>query len=222
MRIVCLDLEGVLIPEIWVALAERTNVGELRATTRDLPDYDELMRHRLSVLDAHGLGLADLRAAAADLAPLEGVASFLDALRPRAQITVLSDTFYELASVLMPSLGNPMLVCHSLRVDDRGRITGWSLRQADPKARAVAAFQALNAHIVAAGDSYNDITMLRQADAAFLFCPSEPVARAYPEFVVCRDYPTLLGHIERAWASADISADTSDASDTAAAAAAAE
>lgn len=202
MRIVCLDLEGVLVPEIWIALAERTGIDALRATTRDLPDYDELMAHRLSVLDAHGIGIGDVRAAAATLAPLDGAAAFLDGLRGRAQVAILSDTFYEFAEPLMASLGNPMLLCHSLDIADDGRIAGYRLRQTDPKRRAVAAFQSLNAHVVAAGDSYNDISMLRQADAGILFRPPDAVAREHAEFPVCRDHDALHGRIERIWSGA--------------------
>ena len=198
------------MPEIWVALAGRTGIDSLRLTTRDLPDYDELMAHRLEVLDSHGLGLADLRAAAADLAPLDGAAALLDALRARAQIAVLSDTFYEFAAPLMPRLGNPMLFCHSLRVDADGRIAGYRLRQDDPKRHAVAAFQGLNGHVVAAGDSYNDVSMLAQADAGFLFRPSEPVRRAHPEFPVCRDHAALRDRIERVWSEAGAPAHTAE------------
>ena len=202
MRIVCLDLEGVLVPEIWIALAERTGIEALRATTRDLPDYDELMRHRLSVLDAHGLGIGDVRAATAAMAPLDGAPAFLDGLRGRAQVAILSDTFYEFAEPLMASLGNPMLLCHSLDIADDGRIAGYRLRQTDPKRRAVAAFQGLNAHVVAAGDSYNDISMLRQADAGILFRPPDAVAHEHAEFPVCRDHDALHGRIERVWSGA--------------------
>ena len=201
MRIVCLDLEGVLVPEIWVALAERTGIDALRLTTRDKADYGALMAHRLSTLDAHGLGLADLQSAAAELDPLDGAVPFLDALRrAQAQIAVLSDTFYELAGPLTAKLGHPMLMCHSLETTESGRISGYSLRQEDPKRRAVAAFRSLNGHTAAAGDSFNDISMLEQADAGFLFRPSDNVARAHPQFPVCRDYADLLGRIEGAWA----------------------
>lgn len=207
MRLVCLDLEGVLTPEIWIALAERTGIDALRATTRDLPDYDELMTHRLEVLDAHELGLADLRAAAASLAPLEGAAAFLDALRARAQVAVLSDTFYECSGPLMAGLGHPMLLCHRLRVAEGGRIAGYALRQEDAKRRAVAAFQGLGAHVVAAGDSYNDVAMLAHAEAGFLFRPSGAVRRDYPQFPVCDDHHALLDRIERVWSALDDAAE---------------
>ncbi len=199
MRIACLDLEGVLAPEIWVALAERTGVDALRLTTRDVPDYGELMARRLAILDERGLRLADLRAAAGALAPLAGAAEFLDRLRARAQVAVLSDTFYELAGPLMARLGNPMLFCHGLEVDGAGRVAGWRPRQDDPKRRVVAALQGLNARVAAAGDSYNDVSMLRQADAGFLFRPSGAMARAHPEFPVRRDYAALARSIEEVW-----------------------
>lgn len=202
LRIVCLDLEGVLVPEIWVALAERTGIDALRATTRDMPDYDALMAHRLGVLDEHGLGLADLRAAVAGVAPFESAPAFLDGLRERAQIAILSDSFYELASPLMARLGNPMLLCHSLRVGADGRVAGYAPRQDDPKRRAVIAFQNLAAHVVAAGDSYNDISMLEQADAGFLFRPSDAVRRDHPRFPVCHDHTALRRRIEAVWSGA--------------------
>ena len=202
LRIVCLDLEGVLVPEIWAALAERTGIDALRATTRDEPDYDALMAHRLGVLEGHGLGLPDLHEAVAELAPFRGAPAFLDSLRARAQIAILSDSFYELTGPLMARLGNPMLLCHSLRVEADGRIAGYALRQGDPKRRAVAAFQNLAAHVVAAGDSYNDIAMLEQADAGFLFRPSDTVRRDHPRFPVCHDYAALRGRIEAVWSGA--------------------
>ena len=202
LRIVCLDLEGVLVPEIWVALAERTGVDALRATTRDMPDYDALMAHRLGVLDDHGLGLPDLRAAAAGIAPFESAPAFLDGLRKHAQIAILSDSFYELAGPLMARLGNPMLLCHSLRVEADGRVAGYAPRQDDPKRRDVVAFQSLAAHVVAAGDSYNDVSMLEQADAGFFFRPSDPVRRDHPQFPVCHDHAALRGRIEAAWSGA--------------------
>lgn len=191
MYVACLDLEGVLIPEIWIGLAERTGIDALRATTRDIPDYDELMSLRLGLLDQHGLTARDLDAVVGELAPLEGAADFLDWLRSQCQVAILSDTFYELANPLMVQLGNPMLMCHRLEIDDAGRVAGYRLRQKDPKRRAVEAFQALNFRTVAAGDSYNDITMLRQADAGILFSPPANVEREFPAFPVCRDYAQL-------------------------------
>ena len=198
MRVVCLDLEGVLIPEIWVALADRAGIDALRLTTRDIADYDELMARRLAVLGENGLGLADLRAAAADLEPLDGAAEFFARLRERAQVAIVSDTFYELADPVMARLGRPMLACHSLRVAADGRIAGYARRQRDPKRRAAEAFKSLGARVAAAGDSYNDIPMLEAADSGFLFRPPGAVARAHPRFPVCRDYAELLRRLDDA------------------------
>ncbi len=195
MYIACLDLEGVLIPEIWVGLAERTGIDALRATTRDIPEYDELMSLRLRLLAKHGLTARDLEAVVGELAPLEGAADFLGWLRGQCQVAILSDTFYELANPLMAQLGYPLLMCHRLEVDAAGRVTGYRLRQRDAKRRAVEAFQALNFKTVAAGDSYNDITMLTQADAGILFCPPDNVVREFPTFSVCRDYAELQSAI---------------------------
>lgn len=203
MRVVCLDLEGVLIPEIWLALADRTGLDALRLTTRDTADYDELMARRLAVLNAHDLRLGDLRAAAAELAPLDGAAEFLARLRERAQVAIVSDTFYELADPLMARLGRPMLMCHSLRADADGRVAGYAPRQRDPKRRAAEAFLSLNARVAAAGDSHNDIPMLEAAHAGFLFRPPGAVARAYSQFPVCSDYDELSRRLEDALDRAD-------------------
>lgn len=196
MRIACLDLEGVLIPEIWIALAARTGIDALRQTTRDNPDYDDLMRQRLALLDAHGLKLADIQAAVAEMAPLDGAPDFLDWLRARAQVVILSDVFYELAAPLMRQLGYPTLLCHHLECDERGRVSGYRLRQPDAKRQAVRAFQGLNFHVVAIGDSYNDTAMLAQADAGILFRPPDNVVREFPDFPVTRDYDELRRHID--------------------------
>ncbi len=196
MFIACLDLEGVLIPEIWIGLAERTGIDALRATTRDVPDYDELMALRLSLLNQHGLTANDLQAVVAELRPLDGAVEFLDWLRSQCQVAILSDTFYELAEPLMAQLGHPLLMCHHLDIDQAGRVSGYRLRQNDPKRAVVKSFQALNFRTVAAGDSYNDTSMLAQADAGILFCPPENVVREFPSFPVCRDYAELQTAIE--------------------------
>lgn len=196
MRIACLDLEGVLVPEIWVSLAARTGIDALRQTTRDNPDYDDLMRQRLALLDAHGLKLADIQAAVAEMAPLDGAADFLDWLRARAQVVILSDVFYELAAPLMRQLGYPTLLCHHLECDERGRVSGYRLRQPHAKRQAVRAFQGLNFHVVAIGDSYNDTAMLAQADAGILFRPPDNVVREFPDFPVTRDYDELRRRID--------------------------
>ena len=162
MQLACLDLEGVLVPEIWIGVAERTGLPELRLTTRDVADYDELMRHRLKVLDEHGIGLLTIQSVIAELGPLPGAREFLDELRRRAQVVILSDTYYEFAMPLMAQLGYPALFCHRLEVDG-DRIAGYRLRQADSKRAAVRAFHELNFKVVAAGDSYNDTAMLSEA-----------------------------------------------------------
>lgn len=190
MLMACLDLEGVLVPEIWISVAERTGIDELRLTTRDIADYDQLMRHRLNVLDAHGVRLSTIRDVIARLDPLPGAADFLAWLRERYQVVILSDTFYQFAMPLMAMLGHPTLLCHDLTIVD-DRIVGYRLRQADSKRRAVEALQGLNLRVVAAGDSYNDTAMLAQAEAGILFCPPENVVAEFPQFPVARDHVEL-------------------------------
>lgn len=167
MDLVCLDLEGVLIPEIWIAFAEETGIASLRATTRDIPDYNELMQQRLRILDSHGLTLPEIQRVISGLSPLEGASAFLADLRKAYQVVILSDTFYEFAQPMMQQLAWPTLLCHRLRVSDDGRILDYVLRQQDPKRQAVEAFRGLNYRIFAAGDSYNDTTMLASADTGF-------------------------------------------------------
>ena len=197
MQIVCLDLEGVLIPEIWVNVAELTGIKALRATTRDVPDYDELMQRRLSILDEHGLGMHDIQDVIARLRPLGGAPDFVERIRSRYQLVVLSDTFYEFARPLMRQLGWPTLFCHSLDVDADGRISDYRLRLADHKRAAVAAFHGLNFRTVAAGDSYNDTAMLAEADAGVLFRPPRNVIEEFPQFPVTREYSELEDAIEQ-------------------------
>lgn len=198
MHVVCLDVEGVLVPEIWIGVAERTGIEELRLTTRDVPDYDELMTRRLALLERHGLGLPDIRAVIEELGPLPGARAFLDELRERTQVILLSDTFYEFAHPLMRQLGWPTLFCHDLEVDGSGRILRYRLRQKDPKRRAVRALHDLGFAVVAAGDSYNDTTMLQEADGGVLFRPPENVVREFPQFPVARSYEELRREIDRA------------------------
>ncbi len=186
-----LDLEGVLTPEIWIEVAEQTGIDELRRTTRDQPDYDALMKQRLEVLATRGLGLPDLQAVIASMEPLPGARSFLDWLREHFQVLILSDTFYPFAEPLMRQLGFPMLLCHDLDVDDAGRIVDIRIRLRDQKRRAVRAFRELNFRIVAAGDSYNDISMLAEADAGILFRPPDKVIEEFPQFPVTRSYDEL-------------------------------
>jgi phosphoserine/homoserine phosphotransferase len=198
MQVVCLDLEGVLVPEIWVAFAERTGHAEFRRTTRDEPDYDRLMRTRIGWLRDKGLKLADIQAVIAGMAPLPGAAAFLDALRADYQVIILSDTFYEFADPLMRQLGRPTLFCHRLETDDDGFVSGYRLRQSDPKRHAVQALKGLNFQVMAAGDSFNDTGMLGAADAGFFIHPPAAIAAQFPQFPVHHDYGSLRQAIDAA------------------------
>ena len=191
MIFACLDLEGVLVPEIWINVAERTGIEALRVTTRDEPDYDVLMRRRLAILAEHGLVLADIQAVIGSLRPLEGAAEFLHDLRERFQVLILSDTFYEFADPLMRQLGRPTLLCHRLEVDAAGRVVDYHLRMADQKREAVKALHRLRFKVIAAGDSYNDTAMLGEADAGILFRPPDNVVREFPHFPVTHSYAEL-------------------------------
>jgi phosphoserine/homoserine phosphotransferase len=184
----CLDLEGVLLPEIWIAFAEKTGIEELRLTTRDVPDYDQLMVGRLKILKENKLKLIDIESVIKTLTPLEGAKSFLDWLKSEFQVIILSDTFYQFARPLMGTLDYPTLFCHELIIDNKGEIKGYRLRQPDGKTKAVSALKGLNFQVIAAGDSYNDIGMLKEADAGILFCPPENVIEEFPQFPVSRDY----------------------------------
>lgn len=201
MELVCLDLEGVLIPEIWIAFAEKTGIEALKATTRDIPDYDVLMRQRLKILDEHGYGLQAIQDVIAELDPLPGAAEFLNQLRQEFQVIILSDTFYEFAMPLMAKLGYPTLFCHKLIVDDSGRIVDYKLRQRDPKRQSVRAFQLLNYRVMAAGDSYNDTTMLKQAEAGILFHAPDNVIAEFPQFPAVDEYDALLAKLRELKAS---------------------
>lgn len=191
MQIVCLDLEGVLVPEIWIHVADRTGIEALRATTRDIPDYDVLMKQRLQILGEHNLKLADIQEVIADMGPMDGARDFLDTLRATFQVIILSDTFYDFAAPLMQQLGYPTLLCHRLEVDDEGRITDYCLRMPDPKRAAVKALHGLNFKVAAAGDSYNDTSMLAEADAGILFRPPQNVIDEFPQFPVTQSYDEL-------------------------------
>lgn len=191
MDIACLDLEGVLVPEIWIEMAERTGIETLRATTRDIPDYDVLMTQRLAILERQGLRLNDIQSVIGSMAPLEGAGEFLDWLRTHFQVAILSDTFYEFAMPLMKQLGYPTLLCNRLTTDGDGRITDYHLRQPDQKRQAVKAFHAMNYRVVASGDSYNDTGMLEEADAGILFRPPENVIAEFPHYPVTRNYREL-------------------------------
>lgn len=198
MKIVCLDLEGVLVPEIWVNLADLTGIDAFRATTRDIPDYNELMTMRLAEMDRHGLGLADIQAVVARLEPLPGAREFLDGLRTDYQVVILSDTFYEFARPLMAQLNWPTLFCHSLQVSAEGRIEDFRIRLADHKRASVHALRGLNFHVVAAGDSYNDTGMLGAADAGIFFCPPPEIAAQFPQFPVTEEYSALRQAVDTA------------------------
>ena len=182
MELACLDLEGVLVPEIWIAFAERTGIDELRATTRDIPDYNVLMKQRLALLDQHNLKIDDIQRVIATLEPLPGAIDFVDWLRERFQVIILSDTFYEFSQPLMRQLKWPTLLCHRLVVDEAGRVVDYKLRQEDPKRASVKALHSLNYRVIAAGDSYNDTTMLGEADAGFLIHAPQNVIDEFPQF----------------------------------------
>ena len=198
MQIVCLDLEGVLIPEIWIAFARRTGITAFNRTTRDEPDYDKLMQYRLALLKRHGLRLADIQQVIAGMAPMDGARDFLDALRCRYQVVILSDTFYEFADPLMAQLGRPTLFCHQLVADAAGFVVDYKLRQPDQKRCAVEALKSLNYQVIAAGDSYNDTAMLAAADAGFFIHPPEAIVALFPQYPVNRSYAELMASIDRA------------------------
>ena len=191
MEIACLDLEGVLIPEIWVAFAEKTGIDELKRTTRDEPDYNILMRYRLDILNKNNLGLIEIQEVINTLSPLDGAKDFLDWLRERFQVVILSDTFYDFAQPLMRQLGYPALLCHQLHVDEDHKVIGYKLRQANPKRQAIVGFKSMYYRTIAAGDSYNDITMLTEADAGILFHAPQNVTKEFPQFPAVNDFSSL-------------------------------
>lgn len=191
MEIVCLDLEGVLVPEIWINFAKKTGIKELEATTRDIPDYDVLMTQRLNILKQHNLGLPDIQAVIADMGPLPGAKEFVEWVRTHFQLIILSDTFYEFAHPLMQQLGWPTIFCHKLEVNEQGLITDYKLRQPDQKREAVKALHGLNFRVIAAGDSYNDTTMLGEADHGFLFDAPVNVIAEFPQFPAIHGYDAL-------------------------------
>ena len=191
MEIACLDLEGVLVPEIWIAFAEKTGIEELKKTTRDEPDYYVLMQYRLDLLRQHKLGLNEIQEVIATLSPLEGAADFVDWLRERFQVVILSDTFYEFASPLMKQLGYPTLLCHKLETDNSGNVVNYRLRQANPKRQAIVGFKSMYYRTIAAGDSYNDTTMLAEADAGILFHAPDNVINEFPQFPAVQTFADL-------------------------------
>ena len=198
MEIACLDLEGVLVPEIWIAFAEETGIEALKKTTRDEPDYDVLMNYRLDLLRQHGLGMNEIQEVIATLKPLDGAVEFIDWLRERFQVVILSDTFYEFASPLMKQLGYPTLLCHRLESDANGVVTNYKLRQANPKRQAIVAFKSLYYRTIAAGDSYNDTTMLSEADAGILFHAPQNVINEFPQFPAVHTFDALKKEFIRA------------------------
>lgn len=192
VEIACLDLEGVLIPEIWIEFAKKTGIEALRATTRDIADYDELMTMRLNELEKAKLGIREIQEVIATMSPLEGAVDFVDWLRARFQVVILSDTFYEFAGPLMKQLGYPALLCHRLETDPvSGRVLAYHLRQANPKRQAICAFKSLYYRTIAAGDSYNDTTMLAEADAGILFKAPSNVIAEFPQFPAVHTYAEL-------------------------------
>ena len=197
MQVICLDLEGVLIPEIWIEFATKTGIDGLLATTRDIPDYDVLMKKRLGYLEQHDLRLDDIQSVIATMAPLRGAKAFLDSLRSKYQVIILSDTFYEFAQPFMKQLDWPTLLCHRLEVADDRRVANYVLRQKDPKRNAVKALKKLNFIVYAAGDSYNDTTMLEEADAGFLFRAPENVVQEFPQYPLITEYDELLKNFDK-------------------------
>jgi phosphoserine/homoserine phosphotransferase len=198
MDIVCLDMEGVLVPEIWIEFAEKTGIEALKATTRDIPDYDVLMKQRLGILAEHKLTLKDIQEVIATLSPMEGAVEFLDSLREQYQLVILSDTFYEFAKPLVEQMKWPTIFCHKLLVDDDGSVTDYKIRQKDPKRMSVRSLKSLNFKVYAAGDSYNDTTMLEEADAGFLFRAPTNVIEEFPQYRVTNEYSELRRFIDEA------------------------
>ena len=190
LDILCLDLEGVLVPEVWQAVAKETQIPELLKTTRDIPNYDDLMNYRLGIIDQHDITLSQIQAEIAKLAPLPGAADFLLWVRQHFQVAIISDTFYEFAAPLMAQLNEPFLLCHKLQVSN-DRITGYRLRQPDPKRCSVKAFKSLELNVIAAGDSFNDVSMLEEADAGIFFQAPDNVREQFPQYPLANDYGEL-------------------------------
>jgi len=191
MNIICTDLEGVWVPEVWINVAQKTGIDELKLTTRDITDYNVLMKRRIAILEREGLTLRDIQNVIAQIEPLPQAREFMDRLRSITQVIVVSDTFVEFADPLMQQLGRPTIFCNSLTVNEKGMITGYNLRQPDPKRKVVEALQSLKYQVVAFGDSYNDISMLKTADAGILYCPPDNVKAEYPQFPVTTNYHEL-------------------------------
>ena len=197
MNIVCLDLEGVLVPEIWIAFSEASGIPELKRTTRDEPDYDKLMRWRIGILKEHGLGLKEIKETIAKIDPLPGAKEFLDELRSITQVIILSDTFTQFASPLMEKLGRPTIMCNTLEVADSGEITGFRMRVKDSKLSTVKALQSVGFETIAAGDSHNDLAMIKASKAGFLFRSTEQIKADHPELPAFEEYSELLDAIKK-------------------------
>lgn len=199
MLVVCFDLEGVLMPEVWINVAEKTGIEALRRTTRDEPDYDKLMRYRLDILDENGITIDDIQEVIATMDPLPGAKAFLDRVRARWQVLILSDTFYEFAQPMMPKLDRPTIYCHDLQIDDETRmVTGWKIRLEDQKRVTVEGLRQMNFKTLAVGDSYNDTNMLSEAHSGILFRPPQNVIEEFPQFPIVKDYDSLFAQIEAA------------------------
>jgi phosphoserine/homoserine phosphotransferase len=198
MEIACLDLEGVLIPEVWIAFAEKTGIKELNRTTRDEPDYDVLMNYRIDLLRKYGLGLFEIQEVIATLKPLDGAIEFIEWLRERFQVVILSDTFYEFAAPFMKQLGYPTLLCHRLEADKKGTVIDYHLRQANPKRQAIVGFKSMYYRTIATGDSYNDVSMLAEADAGILFHAPQNVIDEFPQFPAVQTFADLKQEFLRA------------------------
>jgi|TARA_B110000238_G_scaffold188386_1_gene219379 phosphoserine/homoserine phosphotransferase len=198
VEIACLDLEGVLIPEVWIAFAEKTGIKELNRTTRDEPDYDVLMNYRIDLLRKYGLGLFEIQEVIATLKPLDGAIEFIEWLRERFQVVILSDTFYEFAAPFMKQLGYPTLLCHRLEADKKGAVIDYHLRQANPKRQAIVGFKSMYYRTIATGDSYNDVTMLAEADAGILFHAPQNVIDEFPQFPAVQTFADLKQEFLRA------------------------
>lgn len=196
MNIVCLDLEGVLVPEIWIAFAKETNIPELEITTREEPDYDKLMKYRIKILKEHGLGLKEIQETISKIDPLEGAKEFLDKLRAITQVVILSDTFYQFATPLMKKLGLPTIMCNTLKVSDNGEITGFKMRCAHSKLSTVKALQSVGFETICAGDSYNDLEMILNSKKGFLFRSTEKIKKDYPQLLALESYDDLYEAIK--------------------------
>ena len=198
MNVVCLDLEGVLVPEIWIAFSNETGIEELKRTTRDEPDYAKLMNFRLDILKKQGLGLREVQDVIAKIDPMDGAKEFLDELRSITQVIILSDTFSQFAGPLMEKLGRPTIFCNTLEVSDTGEITGFKMRIEDPKTKSVKALQSIGFDTIASGDSFNDLGMIRASKAGFLFRTTEAIKKDYPEYLAFDTYDELLSAIRKA------------------------